>query len=338
MFDTGLSTVLDTLGPRRTAGWLFLVGGAGGAALFALAQGPLHIHAAMLLIGIGCSPVLMASFFIFAREFDPARFATLAALMIGVGTVGNLISSYPMAYAAETIGWRNAMWALAAISGAVALGLLSAIRDPAPAERTEKGSLLDLLRLPVLWLIFPLMFVNYAPVAAVRGLWIGPYLRDVFDLSVKEIGQGTLVMSLAMIVGTIAYGPLDRILGTRKWVVFGGNLITFLLLVALVVWVGVDPSLSISLMAAIGFFGATFPVIIAHARSFFPAHLTGRGVTLMNLFGIGGVGVMQFASGRIHAATAGGPPTAPYGAILGFFAAALLIGVMLYALTRDSRG
>ena len=328
---------LDTVGPRRTAGWLFLVGGGGGAALFAVAQGPIHIHAAMFLIGVGCSPVLMASFFIFAREFDPAKFATLAALMIGVGTVGNLISSYPMAFAAETIGWRNAMWALAAVSGVIALGCLLTIRDPARAETAGEGSLFDLLRMPILWLIFPLMFVNYAPVAAVRGLWIGPYLRDVFDMSVAQIGVGTLVMSLAMIVGTIAYGPLDRILGTRKWVVFGGNIITVGLLVALITWIGTDPWLSISLMAAIGFFGATFPVIIAHARSFFPVHLTGRGVTLMNLFGIGGVGVMQTISGRIHTATAGGVPTAPYTAILGFFAVALLVGVMLYALTRDSR-
>ena len=328
---------LDTVGPRRTAGWLFLVGGGGGAALFAIAQGPIHIHAAMFLIGVGCSPVLMASFFIFAREFDPAKFATLAALMIGVGTVGNLISSYPMAFAAETIGWRNAMWALAAVSGVIALGCLLTIRDPARAETAGEGSLFDLLRMPILWLIFPLMFVNYAPVAAVRGLWIGPYLRDVFDMSVAQIGVGTLVMSLAMIVGTIAYGPLDRILGTRKWVVFGGNIITVGLLVALITWIGTDPWLSISLMAAIGFFGATFPVIIAHARSFFPVHLTGRGVTLMNLFGIGGVGVMQTISGRIHTATAGGVPTAPYTAILGFFAVALLVGVMLYALTRDSR-
>ncbi|MEO0503961.1 MAG: MFS transporter, partial [Pseudomonadota bacterium] len=140
-----------------------------------------------------------------------------------------------------------------------------------------------------------------------------------------------------MIVGTIAYGPLDRVLGTRKWVVFGGNMITVALLAALVTWIGADPWLSIALMSAIGFFGATFPVIIAHARSFFPVHLTGRGVTLMNLFGIGGVGVMQTISGRIHTATAGGDPTAPYTAILGFFAIALALGVMLYAFTRDSR-
>ncbi|MEO0866174.1 MAG: MFS transporter, partial [Pseudomonadota bacterium] len=86
---------LDTVGPRRTGGWLLLLGGAGGSALFAAAQDPVHVHLAMALIGVGCSPVLMASFYIFAREFDPAKFATLAALMIGIGTIGNLISSYP---------------------------------------------------------------------------------------------------------------------------------------------------------------------------------------------------------------------------------------------------
>ena len=327
---------LDTIGPRRTAGWLLLVGGGGGAALFALAQTPLHIHAAMALIGVGCSPVLMASFYIFAREFPPARFATLAALMIGIGTVGNLISSYPLAFAVDAIGWRASLWALAALSGAVAIGVLTSVRDPARADAAGQGSLMDLLRLPVLWLIIPIMFVNYAPVAAIRGLWIGPYLRDVFDLSTGQIGVATLVMSLAMIVGTLAYGPLDRLLGTRKWVVFGGNALTIVLLAGLITQTGRSDTLSIAIMAAIGFFGASFPVIIAHARSFFPAHLTGRGVTLMNLFGIGGVGVMQFASGRLHSAYAGGDPATPYTALFAFFAIALAIGVAIYALSRDS--
>ena len=327
---------LDTLGPRRTGGWLFLIGGAGGAALFAVAQGPIYVHAAMALIGIGCSPVLMASFYIFAREFDPARFATLAARMIGIGTIGNLISSYPTAFAVDTIGWRNTMWALSAISATVAIGVLISVRDPAKAEEAGKGSLLDLLRMPVLWFIIPIMFVNYAPVAAVRGLWIGPYLRDVFDQTTAQIGIATLVMSLAMILGTIAYGPLDRIFGTRKWVVFTGNALTIVALALVIFWIDAGPWTSIILFAAIGALGASFPVIIAHARSVFPPHLTGRGVTLMNLFGIGGVGVMQTISGRIHTATAGSDPAAPYIAIFGFFAIALAIGVAIYALSRDA--
>lgn len=329
---------LDTLGPRRTAGWLLLIGGAGGAAVFAIAQGPLYILVAMLFIGVGCSPVLMASFYIFARTFPPARFATLAAMMIGVGTVGNLISSYPMALAADTIGWRAAMWLLSAASAAVALGILISVRDPAKPEGEEKGSLLDLLRMPVLWLLLPIMFVNYAPIGAVRGLWIGPYLTDVFALTVSQIGIATLAMSLAMIAGTLAYGPLDRILGTRKWVVFAGNAITALLLVLLIVFSATNAWLSVAIMAGIGFFGASFPVIIAHARGFFPAHLTGRGVTLMNLFGIGGVGVMQFASGRIHSGWSGGAADAPYIAIFAFLAAALVAGLVVYALSRDTTG
>lgn len=329
---------LDTLGPRRTAGWLLLIGGAGGAAVFAIAQGPLYILVAMLFIGVGCSPVLMASFYIFARTFPPARFATLAAMMIGVGTVGNLISSYPMALAADTIGWRAAMWLLSAASAAVALGILISVRDPAKPEGEEKGSLLDLLRMPVLWLLLPIMFVNYAPIGAVRGLWIGPYLTDVFALTVSQIGIATLAMSLAMIAGTLAYGPLDRILGTRKWVVFAGNAVTALLLVLLIVFSATNAWLSVAIMAGIGFFGASFPVIIAHARGFFPAHLTGRGVTLMNLFGIGGVGVMQFASGRIHSGWSGGAADAPYIAIFAFLAAALVAGLVVYALSRDTTG
>ncbi|MEL6450542.1 MAG: MFS transporter [Pseudomonadota bacterium] len=327
---------LDTLGPRRTAGWLLLLGGGGGTALFAVAGSAVHIHGAMIGIGIGCAPVLMASFYIFARQYPPARFATLAALMIGIGTVGNLISSYPLAFAVDAVGWRAALWGLCALTVLVALGTLAMVDDPPPAPTNATGSLWDLLRMPALWLIFPIMFVNYAPMAAIRGLWIGPYLTDVFALSTGQIGIATLVMSLAMIAGTLAYGPLDRLLGTRKWIVFAGNGITVVLLAALVLTITAQPWLSVGLMAAIGFFGASFPVIIAHARSFFPAHLTGRGVTLMNLFGIGGVGVMQTLSGRIHAAVDASAPAAPYVAIFGFFAIALALGLLIYGRSRDS--
>lgn len=55
---------LDTIGPRRTAASLFLIGAAGGSAIFAVATSAFQINMAMLLIGVGCSPVLMASYYI----------------------------------------------------------------------------------------------------------------------------------------------------------------------------------------------------------------------------------------------------------------------------------
>jgi len=327
---------LDRIGPRLTAAALLLVGGAGGAAVFAAATAPVHVGIAMGLIGVGCSPVLMASYFIFAREYPPARFATLAAVMLGVGSVGNLVASYPTALAVELMGWRATMVGLAVVSAAIAVGLWVTVQDPARVETEQKGSLLDLLREPALWLILPLMLVAYAPSAALRGLWAGPYLNDVFGLDTAQIGTATLVMGAAMIAGTFVYGPLDRIFGTRKWVIFGGNALGAVALGLLCLWIDSAVWISVLLLAVIGFLGASFPVIMAHGRAFVPPHLVGRGVTLLNLFGIGGVGIAQFATGRIHAATGGVYPAAPYTAIFGFFALTLAIGCVIYLFSRDS--
>lgn len=326
---------LDHIGPRRTAAWLLFLGGCGGAALFALATTPFHISLAMFFIGIGCSPVLMASYYIFARQYPAARFATLAALMLGMGSVGNLVASYPTAFAVEHLGWRATLWMLALASWLVAAGIFLTVQDPAKPEGEQKGSVLELLKMPLLWAIFPLMFVNYAPAGALRGLWIGPYLSDVYGLNTGQIGLAALGMGVAMVLGTFVYGPLDRILGSRKWVIFGGNALGVLALGALILVSGGPIWLPIAVMALVGFLGGSFPVIIAHGRAFVPPHLVGRGVTLLNFFGIGGVGIMQFASGRIHANMAGADPSVPYLAIFGFFAAALAAGSVIYLFSRD---
>ena len=189
-----------------------------------------------------------------------------------------------------------------------------------------------------LWPIFPLMFVAYAPAGAIRGLWIGPYLHDVFGLGTAQLGQASLVMGGAMIAGTLAYGPLDRLFGTQKWVCLIGNLICGLATVALAVLVGQGVGLSIALCALIGLFGSSFPMIVAHARGFMPPHLVGRGVTLLNLFGIGGVGVMQFGSGPIHAAaTSAGGVQGGYATLFAFFGLSVLAGCVIYLFSRDSK-
>ena len=41
-------------------------------------------------------------------------------------------------------------------------------------------------------------------------------------------------------------------------------------------------------------FGMSFPMIVAHGRAFAPPQIAGRGVTLMNLFSISGVGFFSW--------------------------------------------
>ncbi len=330
---------LDRIGPRRTAAVLLGLGGGAGALVFAGAQGPVAVQVAMVLIGIGCSPVLMASYYIFARVYSPAVFATLAGAVIGVGSLGNIAGSRPLALLVEAAGWRETLTGLAVVTLLVALVIWRLVQDPPPVERAEgasRGSLLDLLKVPGLWAILPLIATNYAPAAAIRGLWAGPYAEHAFGSGAAEIGTLTLVMGLAMVAGSFAYGPLDRLFGTRKWVVFWGNALSATCVAALAFLPAPGLWTVTALFAGLAFFGASFPMMMAQGRGFFPPHLVGRGVTFLNMFSIGGVGLMQVLSGRVFArASAGTTAEAAYPILFLFFLIPLIVSLALYLFSHD---
>jgi len=330
---------LDRFGPRLTTSVLLLLGGGGGAIVFALAQGPGAVQLAMALFGLGGAPVLMGSYYIFARMYPQAMFATLAGAMIGFGSAGNLVASAPLSWAVNNFGWRETMWGLAVVAALVAGALLAALRDP-PRQADEaqaKGSLLSLVTNRDLFVLFPLMLFNYAPAAGLRGLWAGPYFRDVFGLDQTGIGNATLAMAIAMALGNFIYGPAERLFGSKKRVVLGGNLLGAALLIVL--WAKPDMGWmsSVILFTAIGFFGASFPVIMAHGQLFMPRHLTGRGITLLNLFGVGGVALMQFLTGLMARSLPRGQaaPADFYGQIFLLFGLSLLVGCVIYAFSRE---
>jgi len=330
---------LDKIGPRRTAAVLLGVFGAGGAAVFAAAQAPWHITLAMGLIGVGCAPVLMASYYIFARTYSPAVFGTLAGAIIGVGSLGNLASALPLGAAVTAFGWRPTTLGLVIMTALVAALIWRFVADPPRADSptTATGGLGTILRAPGFIWVLPMLMVGYAPAAGVRGLWAGPYLGDTFGATAGQIGLVTLAMGVAMTLGTFLYGPADRVFGSRKWVIFGGNFMALVALTAL--WWVPDAGLWQATLAlcAVGLFGMGYALMIAHGRAFFPPHLVGRGVTLLNLCSIGGVGVMQIASGRaFDAAQAAGRPVAEaHAAVFGLFAVVLALGLVLYLLSQD---
>lgn len=328
---------LDNLGPRRTTSALLGIGAGGGAMVFAMASSPWQIGLAMALIGVGCSPVLMASYYIIARSFSAKTFATLAAFILGIGSLGNIGAAFPMTLIVDTFGWRESITIIGCITLFIASLIYIIVQDPPKIISSQKGSIFDLLKIRALWLILPLALVNYVPAGGLRGLWIGPYFTDVFNATMAEVGTVTTIMAIAMIAGNFFYGPLDRIFGTRKWVIFFGNSAGAVLCILLYTIGGSGFWTTMTLMAGIGFFGASFPILMAHGRSFFPDHLMGRGVTLINLFGIGGVGLMQNLSARIYDARTTETTTviAPYNAVIMLFCISILIGLIIYFFSQD---
>lgn len=330
--------LLDHRSPRKTAATLLALGGGGGALVFSLAQGPFGIYAAMILIGIGCSPVLMTSFYIFARCAPSNRFGTLAGLVLGFGSLGNLAASVPLSVSLDLIGWRATAVVLAGATVIVAGTIYKLVQDPprlAPVEPGKSSGLGEVLRIWPLYPILAIAVVSYAPPAGLRGSWAGGYLADVYAMDASGIGRVTFFMALAMIAGSLAFGPLDRVIPNRKWIVIGGNLLTLALLVWLWHGTGQQSVVFITvLFVGIGFFGSAYIQIMNHGRTLLPTHLIGRGVTLINLFSIGGVGVFQIVTARVFGTSPQNLVSA-YASVFAVFFVCLGVGIILYLFSTE---
>jgi predicted MFS family arabinose efflux permease len=331
---------LDRFGPRRTVATMMLAAVAG-SLLFASAAGLATALAGMALIGVGCAPVLMGMLYLIGRVYPPTHFAVLSAVMLGVSSLGNLVSATPLALAAAAYGWRATFVAIAGVVALVAASVALAVRDPprvaAPANDASAGlaGFLVVLRTPGLALLLPLVTTSYAVVIAERSLWIGPFLEQVHGLTALERANAAFVMATAMTVASFAYAPAERLAGGGRRVVLVGTAVAAAAFAALALPV---PALgAVALLAAAGGFGLTYTLLMAHGRRFFPDHLLGRGVTTLNFAFIGGAAVLQAASGLVvEALTAwGASPAATFATLHLGFSGLLAVSLAVYAKAPD---
>jgi MFS family permease len=122
-----LGVLLDRFGARACLG----VGAAitvVGCVVFAWATSPLSAMLGRALLGVGTAGSLVASLAVYAGTFPPARFAMLTGLHIGLGTLGTLIATAPLAYAAATIGWRESFLLVGAFTLLIGLAVVAVLR------------------------------------------------------------------------------------------------------------------------------------------------------------------------------------------------------------------
>jgi MFS family permease len=340
---------LDRFGPR----WCLLAGVAImviGEAAFAMATSSAQLIASRALLGLGASTALVAPLAIYAKRFPPTRFATLTGLQIGLGSVGALIATAPLAYGTEAIGWRNCFLLVGFLT--VLMGLLIAVvvRDPVdPAGSSGKreslresiSGVLAVIRTPSAGYLFAMQMVGYSSFGLVAGLWGGPYLSDVYGYGLVARGDFLLILASAQIVGMMTWGPSERLFNGYKWPVLVGALLTAAILGFIAIVGTLRPVWLALWFGALGLTSAYIPVLIAHGKSLFPPHLVGRGITLFNMGTMGGVFVAQMLSGLIinqfPEGSDGSYPLAAYRLVFGLQAALILLASIGYFRTRDPK-
>jgi predicted MFS family arabinose efflux permease len=340
----------DHYGPRRTVSGMLLLAVAG-AALFTLAPSWPLLLTGRALMGAGFGVMLIGTMVVISRWFPPDRFSTLSGIVLSIGLVGNLLATTPLAWGTEMIGWRGVFGIVVVFSAIAALAVWLIVRDAPPGhpflERKAESpaemmrGLAEVLRNPQLPFILALNFCNYACTFTVQGLWGGPFLREVHALSIIQSGNVLLGAVIAYQLGMLVFGPLDRLLDTRKWIAVGGTSAIAAILGMLALWGQPPLWLAIAAIVGIGFLSASSTMIMTHGRGIFPDRLIGRGMATMNTSVMLGVACMQTLSGIILGAFApladGARSEEAYRTLFGFMCVLLIVAVTIYSRAADVR-
>jgi predicted MFS family arabinose efflux permease len=340
--------LFDRFGPRRAVAGMLILATIGGI-VFTFAPNWPMLLTGRVLMGCGFGVMLIGSMVVITRWFPPDRFSTVTAMVMSIGLLGNLAATTPLAWASQAIGWRAVFGGAVVFTALAAIAVWLVVRDapsghpflartPEPPRQMLQG-LLEVLRNPRLRPILALNFCNYACTFTVQGLWGGPFLREVHGMSAIQAGNVLLVAVIAYQCGMLAFGPLDRLLDTRKWIAAGGTLVIIAILATLALASRPPIWVPIGAVVGIGFFSASSTMVMTHGRGTIPDRLIGRGIATINTFVMLGVACMQTLSGIIIGAfepLAGGARSeTAYRALFGVLTMVLIAAVAVYSRSRD---
>ena len=331
-----IGSLLDRYGPRWMTPLLMLFAVLG-SLVFGLGRSFTALAVGRTLIGLGVAGILMGALKSFSGWFSPARFARVSSLYLSLGSLGALTAATPLALLSERFGWRSVFLGGAAVILLSALLIAWLGRDaPETAEEAgEQGSFADIFRSLQFWRVAFLNFALVGSLFAYQSLWAGPFLSDVLGLSNVAVGNLLLVLSGGITLGYFVAGFLGERFGLGRVLSVAAGVFTLTQL-GLAFFGANWPRPVLTLLFATFSVSSAFAVLMfAQLRTIFPLHLTGRAITAVNLFGIGGSAALQWGLGLLIEAVAGsqsGPyPPGAYSAAF-FFTAALSFAALLFYL------
>ncbi|HMM88996.1 MFS transporter [Bradyrhizobium sp.] len=343
-----VGAAMDRFGVRPVSLSL-LAGTVVGALASGLATGTASFVFGQLLLGVATSGMLMCPMTLAAKQMSAARFGLWSGIILSIGNIGMLLSASPLAFVVEHYGWRAGFWISAGFGVAVALAVFLLVPKQ-PAEHGDPSSPLsqmaEVLRIglsrPLRGLI-GLALVSLAASLVLRGLWGGPWLMEVKSLGRIEAGNVLGLFTLALIVGPVLMGIVDRSIGHRREVLAATHSFAALLLALAAAGApnyplsdlfgvkAVPAQIDAVLFVLMGIAISTQPLLFGMTRQLAGAQNAGKALSAINLAFFLGAALMQSTTGVV--ATIFGLP-----AVLLFMAASLIVGVTVFiAYTRPSK-
>jgi len=348
-----ISLLLDKLGPRSMMTFLSSIGVLG-AVIFSLADTLAMGVTGRVLLGIGMACNLMGSYKLLTLWFSPRAFASVAGILVAVGTLGNMVATTPLVLLVDQLGWRSSFQLIAMINLLLTISFYIIVRDR-PLDRNADstsavttmniaqafGNLRMLFKQKEYWIISFATFARYGIFAAFQALWAGPYLMEVIGLSALATGNLILLLNAGLILGSPCWGALsDRLFKTRKWVIVAGSLGIAISIILLATISAQTPFAVLALIFfCFGFFNAIGLLMYPHIKELMPSEMSGAAMTGINFFTMIGPAVFLQGLGTLMQAlypeASRGPDA--FNAVFVVCLIFLLVLVVLYSLAAEKR-
>ncbi len=221
----------------------------------AMANGLFMLLTARFLLGIGLGGFWAMSAALAMRLVPPEKLPRAMALIMA-GVSGATVLAAPLgAWIGATMGWRMAFFLAAALGVVALIGQIVALPKMPPSGHAGLGTMVALLRRPLLRLCFIAMIFMIGGHFA-GFTYIRPYLELVPHLDVDQISLTLLAYGVAGFVGTALGGMVVEKRGPRFSITLWGSLMAAAAVVMAVG--GQSPSVAV---AGVAFWGLAFGAI-----------------------------------------------------------------------------
>ncbi|HVK53788.1 MAG TPA: MFS transporter [Burkholderiales bacterium] len=295
----------DTLGPRKILTVGGLMAGAG-SLVFGLAPTFEMAVLGRALVGLGVSVAFIAMLKLIAVWYEESRFATLTGMAMFLGNIGSVLAGAPLAWAAQSAGWRSVFITVGALSLTIGIASWFLVKD-SPTASAEGGQarssgidraawvagLLTVLRNRATW---PGFFFNFGVAGAFfsfAGLWAVPYLTQARGFSRVAASNHISLYFIGFAIGCALTGRLSDHMGKRKPLLLGG---AFVYSSSWLIWIfgkNLPLEATYPLFALVGLVTACFTLSWACAKEVNPPALSGMATSVVNTGMFLGAAIMQ---------------------------------------------
>jgi len=312
----------DSIGPRKAV-TVFLLAASAGSLVFGLAPNINIAFIGRILVGIGVSMVFIPTMKILSQWFRATEFAMMAGILNAVGGVGVMAATWLLAAMTASIGWRLSFDLIGVCTFIIVILVWVIVRDrpadkgwPSPMEidsqdgtaapkPVEIGLIEGVLKVvseKYFWPVAIWFFFDCGIFFGFGGLWGGPYLMHVYDMTRAEAGAILSMIAWGMIVGSPFLGYLsDKVLKSRKKVFL---ICTSALAVEMILLCFFPAGLPRWVLYVVFFcfsvFASSIVVIgFTTTKELFPVEIAGTSVGTVNLFPFLGGAVFMPVLGKI---------------------------------------